>query len=351
MIDVCPTKRSRSAHTASSLRRRSTRPWRPSELGSRALIAALRDADAADRYGTHVGTLVARIVGSLNEAERTADGAPLLDRVLDLLAELAPDSGVRDDRIASPPRVLEGVRARRPDGSIAPLELPLTPIRDTTVLTNARGEPAIQHELAAEIPSATGIDVVMAFVRWSGVRPLLSALRRHRDEGRRVRLLTTTYTNSTEARALDELAAIGVDVRVSYDTTTTRLHAKAWIFHRHRGATTAYIGSSNLTHSAQVTGLEWNVRVSGLRNPDVVSKMAAVFESYWESDDFVTYDRRGVRRANRRWPPTTRRRSSCRPPSFTCDRSRSGCSSRSRSLGVTDDTAICSSPPPEPARR
>ena len=261
-----------------------------SELGSRALIAALRDADAADRYGTHIGTLVARIVGSLSEAARTAEGAPLLDRVLDLLAELAPDSGVRDDRIASPPRVLEGVRARRPDGSIAPLELPLTPIRDTTVLTNARGEPAIQHELAAEIPSATGIDVVMAFVRWSGVRPLLDALRRHRDEGGRVRLLTTTYTNSTEARALDALAAIGVDVRVSYDTTTTRLHAKAWIFHRATGATTAYIGSSNLTHSAQVTGLEWNVRVSGLRNPDVVSKMAAVFESYWESDDFVAYD-------------------------------------------------------------
>ena len=194
-------------------------------------------------------------------------------------------------RLAPPPRLLEGVRARRPDGELAPLELPLTPLLDTTVLTNARGEPAIQHELAAEIPSAVGIDVVMAFVRWSGVRPLLAALRRHCDEGRRVRLITTTYTNSTEARALDELAAIGVDVRVSYDTTTTRLHAKAWLFHRHRGATTAYIGSSNLTHSAQVTGLEWNVRVSGLRNPDVVSKMTAVFESYWESDDFVPYDR------------------------------------------------------------
>ncbi len=39
-----------------------------------------------------------------------------------------------------------------------------------------------------------------------------------------------------------------------------------------------------------MTGLEWNVRVSGLRNPDVVAKMAAVFDSYWESDDFAPYD-------------------------------------------------------------
>src|SRR6266849_3882343 len=53
----------------------------------------------------------------------------------------------------------------------------------------------------------------------------------------------------------------------------------------------AYIGSSNLTHSAQVSGLEWNVRVSGARNPDVVDKVGAVFESYWNSGDFLPYDR------------------------------------------------------------
>src|SRR5216117_2177610 len=52
----------------------------------------------------------------------------------------------------------------------------------------------------------------------------------------------------------------------------------------------AYIGSSNLTHSAMVTGLEWNVRVSGARNPDVVAKMTAVLESYWASGDFVPFD-------------------------------------------------------------
>jgi superfamily II DNA or RNA helicase len=39
-----------------------------------------------------------------------------------------------------------------------------------------------------------------------------------------------------------------------------------------------------------VTGLEWNVRVSGARNPDVVKKVAAVFESYWNSGDFIPYD-------------------------------------------------------------
>ena len=119
----------------------------------------------------------------------------------------------------------------------------------------------------------------MAFVRWSGVRPLLDALRRHCEAGKPLRVLTTTYTNSTEQRALDELrAARRARSRSRTTPSSTRLHAKAWLFHRESGYSTAYIGSSNLTHSAQVLGLEWNVRVSAARNPDVVEKMAAVFD-------------------------------------------------------------------------
>src|SRR5690606_6522145 len=145
--------------------------------------------------------------------------------------------------------------------------------------------------IVAEIRSADRIDLVMAFVRRSGIAPMLEALRAHCGAGRGLRVLTTTYTGSTEPRALDELRELGADVRISYDTSSTRLHAKAWLFHRRSGFSTACVGSSNLTPSAQVTGLEWNVRISGARNPDVVDKIVAVFESYWNGRDFVPYDR------------------------------------------------------------
>jgi superfamily II DNA or RNA helicase len=129
----------------------------------------------------------------------------------------------------------------------------------------------------------------MAFIRRSGLLPLVAALRAHCERGKPLRVLTTTYTGSTEAKALDMLAELGADVRVSYDVSTTRLHAKAWLFHRRTAHTTAYVGSSNLTHSAQVAGLEWNVRVSAARNPDVIDKITAVYESYWAGGDFVPY--------------------------------------------------------------
>jgi superfamily II DNA or RNA helicase len=192
--------------------------------------------------------------------------------------------------------VLHSVVGHLPDGQQESIGEPLIPLLDTTLLTNAPGEPRVGHQLLTEIHSADRIDVVMAFIRRSGISPLIPALRAHCSAGRELRVLTTTYTGSTEARALDELQDAGAEIRVSYDTTSTRLHAKAWLLHRQSGFSTAYIGSSNLTHSAQISGLEWNVRVSGARNSDVVDKVTAVFETYWHNPDFRQYDREEFRR-------------------------------------------------------
>lgn len=252
-------------------------------------IGSLANAEASDRLSRHVGRIVARAIEAAPDGERAATAIRVARSLLDHLGEIV-DAEIDDQVPVDPGQVQHGLRRRRPDGTPANLERPLTPLLDTTVLTNAPGEPAVLHELRAEVASADSIDVVMAFVRWSGVRPLLDTLRQHCDEGKRLRVLTTSYTKSTEARALEELDDLGAEVRVSYDTSSTRLHAKAWLFNRQSGYSTAYVGSSNLTHSAQVTGIEWNLRVAEACNPDAIAKFEAVFETYWENHDFVPYD-------------------------------------------------------------
>lgn len=256
---------------------------------SRAQQRDLTADTAPHRLAEHVGQVVSMVLASLDEEGRVDTGVSLVQDLLSVLAHHAPDT-LRELHVTQPPGVLTAVEPRQPDGSYRHIERPLTSLHDTTLLVNAPGEPTILHELIGEIPSAQSIDVLMAFVRLSGIRPMLPALRRHIDDGGRVRLLTTTYTNSTELEALEALVETGAEVRVSYDNTTTRLHAKSWIFQRARGNSTAYVGSSNLTHSAMVPGLEWNVRLSGVRNPDVVARMSAVFETYWAGGDFVPFD-------------------------------------------------------------
>lgn len=261
--------------------------------GLEAALAPLRGrldpAEAADRIALHLGQLVRRAIAGLDGKQRNEVGLHLARQVGELLldASRAVDAG---DLPSPTGDVLRAIAGMNPDGSIEAMPLPATPLLDTTLLTNAPGEPRIGHQLQTEIPSADRIDVLMAFVRQTGIRPLVDLLRRHTEAGRNLRLLTTTYTGSTELSALEVLRKAGAQIRVSYDTSSTRLHAKAWLFHRASGFSTAFIGSSNLTHSAQVSGLEWNVRVSGARNPDVIDKFAAVFDSYWSGDEFRSFD-------------------------------------------------------------
>jgi superfamily II DNA or RNA helicase/HKD family nuclease len=249
---------------------------------------SLRSAEASDRIAWHLSREIERALSDVSDDDRVATGLAVAQALLTRLGELVPTDPLSVP--VDPATVLRSISRRRPDGVPAVLAEPLVPLLDTTLLTNAPGEPNLWNQLRSEIESADGIDVVMAFIRRSGISPLLDALRRHVEQGKSLRVLTTTYTGSTEGAALDQLVDLGAEVRISYDLSTTRLHAKAWSFRRASGFSTAYVGSSNLTHSAQVTGLEWNVRISAARNRDIVSKFDGVFESYWQSGDFVVYE-------------------------------------------------------------
>ncbi|MEV6490318.1 DUF3427 domain-containing protein [Actinoplanes sp. NPDC051633] len=260
--------------------------------GGLADVKALRPAEAADRIARLVGVQLQRVIELIPEENRVTTGIEIARQMLDVLAGSTPRAAEALDQPLPPGEILASVGQRRPDGRVSTASRPLIPLLDTTILTNAPGEPRVGRQVVAEIDSADSIDLVMAFIRKSGLVPLMPALTKHCSEGKTLRVLTTTYTGSTEAAALDMLASIGAEVRVSYDVSLTRLHAKAWIFYRNSGHHTAYVGSSNLTHSAQGPGMEWNVRVSAARNADVLEKIRAVFQTYWVGGEFLPYLRK-----------------------------------------------------------
>ena len=248
------------------------------------------DATARPEFlARHVYHLLKRALQAIPEENGTqsASQVALVNRLVEALIE---HGAMADDRVADAARLLlEAAEHRSLGGTQSAVPRPTLSLRRTGLLVNGRRDVQIASEIAREIPSADRIDLLCAFVRYSGLRLFRSELERRVQEGAQVRVIASVYTGSTERRALDALFDLGARVKVSYEVTRTRLHAKAWLFHRHSGLHTAYIGSSNLTHTAQVDGLEWNVRVSAAENPEVIERFSATFEQYWQEPEFEDY--------------------------------------------------------------
>ena len=201
-----------------------------------------------------------------------------------------------DDRhgelLVLPPELLQGLRVPPERLGVSPrtIPAPTVPLSSSDLLANAEGQPNIGSELRLELESADSVDLLCAFVIWSGVIRLRDALAGVVRRGGRVRVITTTYMGATQRRAVDELVGLGAEVRVAFDARMTKLHAKAWLLERESGLSTAFIGSSNLSHTALFDGLEWNVRLSSVDAKYVIERVRAMFESYWASEHFEPYD-------------------------------------------------------------
>lgn len=251
--------------------------------------APLSEGTAPPALALHLQRALRRLLYGPAE-DQVARVECLLRAVLEQLPE-ADRAALADELLpATPASELLSVAPAPTVGAPHHPQRPRTRLTESALLTNARQDERLHHALVAELASADHVDLLCAFVRFAGVRLVEEPLSALHARGGRLRVLTSTYMAGTERSALDRLVELGAEVRVGYETRTTRLHAKAWLLHRRSGLTTAFVGSSNLSRSALLDGLEWNVRLSTAESAHLLEKLEATFESYWEGSDFAPYD-------------------------------------------------------------
>ena len=268
-----------------------------SQLATLHHLEPLDPAEAPQRLARYLRQLSEIALAALPEAQRQQQQLALVNRIVALLQQQAPTAIGPGDQLHPSARLLHELRAAPLLPGQQPIPRPMVPLADGTLLINAPTEPSVGLALQSEVPSADRIDLLCAFIKFSGLRLLQDVLAEHLRAGRPLRVLTTVYLGATDRRALDWLVENRAQVRVSTDTRRTRLHAKAWLFHRATGTSTAYIGSSNLSSAALLDGLEWNVRLAALETPTMVRKVQDTFEAYWEEGEFDPYDASAEQRA------------------------------------------------------
>lgn len=272
---------------------------------SRADVSALKGGATeflTDVISRQLSTMLDDVSG--DEAEKAKRQLELVNGLLVMLrqrlagssADGASAAGEVVDLVAPPLRVLRAVQRDQ--------QFPVSPkigLGVPWLFTAGKGSPALLQEIRRELASSDQVDILVSFITVSGVRKLQDVLQQitakgaqqdgHAQPKTRLRILTTTYTGATEARALDELARLpGCEVRVSLDGRRTRLHAKAWLFQRKTGFGSAYVGSANLSGAALTGGLEWTVKLTQRAQEALFARAVAHFETLWADSEFQRYD-------------------------------------------------------------
>ena len=261
--------------------------------------AQIDDAEASKILAKYVAEVVEKGLDNIKDnGGDIHDQVSLTNRIISTIQNGTEDTGFEDLSVADRAQQLLAVYNRK--NSVLALsersgkeiiQRPETSIAQSSLFTGALHEPQMFSELKKEISTSNKIDILVSFIRWSGLRLLMDELREFTQNGGILRIITTSYMGATDVKAIEELRMLpNTSVKVSYNTKNTRLHAKAYIFYRDTGFTTAYVGSSNISNAALTSGLEWNTKLTRKDLPETIDKISATFEFYWNDKEFEYYN-------------------------------------------------------------
>lgn len=148
------------------------------------------------------------------------------------------------------------------------------------------------NELIKSIKECERFYFSVAFINFSGLQLLLEPIKEAEEKGIKGKVITSTYLNFTDAKALDKLREFdNMDLKVFVTDKEIGFHTKAYVF-EYRDSYKVIIGSSNITQSALKSNIEWNVEIILKQDASFIKAVLKEFDNLWDAsvvadDEFI----------------------------------------------------------------
>ena len=218
------------------------------------------------------------------------------NKIISLLRDEVKEDDFEEDLINTQAKVLTAI-LNKIDSGIADFDkhlkeiTPYTRLSQSELFTGSNTGITLDSEIRKEILSSDKICFLVSFIKWSGIVIFKKELTEFTERGGKLKVITTSYMGATDYKAVEFLSTLkNTEIKVSYNTESERLHAKAYLFIRNTSFDTGYIGSSNMSRSALTNGLEWNLKITTKEVAHIIDKFKKTFDTYWQDKEFELYD-------------------------------------------------------------
>lgn len=152
------------------------------------------------------------------------------------------------------------------------------------------GNSNLLTELVKSMKDCIGFYFSVAFVNFSGLQLLLDPLKEAEQKGIRGRIITSTYLNFTDAKALEKIRKFSnIELKVFVTDKDIGFHTKAYIF-EYPEYYKVFIGSSNITQSALKSNIEWNVEILAKEDAFFIKQVLKEYDQIWNNSVVADQD-------------------------------------------------------------
>ncbi|WP_206591931.1 DEAD/DEAH box helicase [Bacillus coahuilensis] len=162
-------------------------------------------------------------------------------------------------------------------------------MKEERLITNSsRGN--LLKELTTSLQECQQFYFSVAFINFSGLQLLLDSFKDAELRGVKGKVLTSTYLNFTEVKALEKIKEFqNIQLKVFVTDREIGFHTKVYIF-EYEDYYKVIVGSSNITQSALKSNIEWNVEIVTKREGTFIQDVLSEYQQLWDSSNHADDD-------------------------------------------------------------